>query len=143
MPYFGQELFRMATARGGLDDSAYRDAVAGSQTALRERLAGLFAERDLDALVAPVNAPAWPTDLERGDGFAVSSSSLAAVSGYPSVAVPAALVGGLPVAIAFVGEPFGEAHLIGIAEVFERQRGPFPAPTFLAEAPTIGAGPEP
>ena len=135
MPYFGQELFRMAEAHGGLDDPAYGEAVARSQGALRERLERLFAELDLDALVAPVNAPAWKTDLENGDRFTLSSSSLAAVSGYPSVAVPAALVDGLPVAIAFIGEPFSEAHLIGIAGVFERLRGPLPAPEF---APSQG-----
>ena len=56
---------------------------------------------------------------------------MAAMSGRPSIAVPAGLVGELPVAIAFVGEPFGEGALIEIAAAFERARGPLPRPKFL------------
>jgi amidase len=56
---------------------------------------------------------------------------LAAVSGYPSVAVPAELVRGLPVGIAFIGRPQSEALLIEMAAVFERARGALPAPEFL------------
>jgi amidase len=132
MPHFGQDVFEMAQARGGLEDPAYREAVAASQTALRARLEALFAAHDLDALVAPVNAPAWKTDWVNGDRFSLSSSSIAAVSGYPSVAVPGGLVHELPVGIAFIGEPWSEALLIEIAAVFERLRGALPAPRFVA-----------
>jgi amidase len=132
MPYFGQELLVMAAERGPLDDPAYLEAVETSNVALRDRLATLFAEYRLDALVAPVNSPAWRTDFARGDAFWLSSSSIAAVSGYPSVTVPAGLIDGLPVAIAFIGEPFGEQRLIGFATAFEQLRGPFPRPEFRA-----------
>jgi amidase len=134
MPHFGQGLFLMAEQRGDLKGAEHASAVAASQEVMRERLAGLFAEHDLDALVAPVNSPAWKTDLANGDTFGLSSSSMAAMSGRPSIAVPAGLAGELPVAIAFVGEPFGEAALIEIAAVFERARGPMPAPRFLPTA---------
>jgi amidase len=131
MPHFGQELFVMAEQRGDLAGPEHASAAASSQEVTRERLATLFADHDLDALVAPANAPAWKTDWANGDTFWLSSSSMAAVSGRPSVAVPGGLVGELPVAIAFVGEPFGEGALIEIAAVFERARGPLPAPKFL------------
>lgn len=131
MPYFGQELFVMAEARGGLDERAYREAVAASRTALRTRLARVFRDRALDALVAPVNAPAEKIDWREGDRSSLSSSSLAAVSGYPSIAVPGGLVGELPVGLAFIGEPRSEARLIEIARVFEQRTGPLPAPKFI------------
>jgi amidase len=129
MPHFGQELFERSL--GATDETAYRAALATSQTAMRARLDAVFAEHDIDALVAPTNSPAWKTDWVNGDSFSLGSSSLAAVSGYPSVAVPGALVRELPVGVAFIGRPQSEALLIEIAAVFERARGPLPRPKFL------------
>ncbi len=135
MAAFGQDLFLAAESRGGLDAPEYRAAVAASRGALSERLTALFEGQQLDALVAPVNAPAPPIGGERTDAAQVSSSSIAAVSGYPSVAVPAGLIHGLPVGIAFIGRPDGEAELLRIAAVFERVRGPVPLPSFPAHPP--------
>ena len=125
MPIFGQEIFIAAEATGGLDTDAYRDAIAGSVMKMRGLVAGVMDEHELDVLIAPVNAPAWKTDWVLGDRFGFSSSSIAAVSGYPSVVVPAALVKGLPVAIAFIGRPYTERLLIDVASQFERHRGSF------------------
>jgi amidase len=61
----------------------------------------------------------------------LGSSMIAAVSGYPSIVVPAGLILELPVAISFIGKPRDEQRLIDIATVFERARGEFPAPTFI------------
>jgi amidase len=131
MPHFDQDILLMAQARGGLGEPAHREALEASQVVVRERFAAVFAAHRLHALVAPVNAPAWKTDWVNGDFFSLSSSRVAAVSGYPSVAVPGGLVRELPVAIAFVGQPFTEALLIEIAEVFERSRGAMPQPGFV------------
>ena len=49
-------------------------------------------EHDLDALIAPTNGPAWKIDHVNGDTFHVGSSSLAAISGYPNVTVPAGFI---------------------------------------------------
>jgi amidase len=135
MPHFGQELFVAAESKGGLDDDEYRAAVAGSTDHMRSVLEALFAEHDLDALVAPVNDRAWRIDWRNGDAFGVDSASTAAISGYPSIAVPAAMAGELPIGIAFIGEPYREPLLIDMAGVFERVRGPFPAPRFLESVP--------
>jgi amidase len=84
-------------------------------------LESLFANHNLDALFIPVNGPAWKTDWLEGDRFSFGgTSSLAAVSGYPSVVVPAGDVRGLPIAVGFVGTAFSEAQLIQIAYVFEQ-----------------------
>lgn len=47
------------------------------------------ASEEADALVAPTNSPAWPSDLVNGDCFLLGSSGWAAVAGYPLVTVPA------------------------------------------------------
>ena len=135
MPHFGQELFEMAQQRGDLDTDLSLQARAATQGFLRARLESIFAAENLDVLVAPVGGPAWPVDWENGDAFSVSSSSIAAVSGYPSIAVPAELIGELPVSIAFIGEPDSEAMLVTIAAVFERVRGEFPQPKFVPSTP--------
>lgn len=131
MPLFGQELFVQAQAKGGLDETGYREALAASRDRVRSRLEDLFTTHRLDALIAPANAPAWKTDWVHADRFLLGSSTLAAVSGYPSITVPAALVSELPVAISFIGKARDEQRLIDIATVFERRRGQFPAPTFI------------
>jgi amidase len=128
MPHFGQELFERAL--GATDEAAYRVALEASNVDMRARLDALLTQHALDALVAPTNSPAWKTDWINGDSFSLSSSSFAAVSGYPSVAVPAELVRGLPVGVAFIGRPQSETLLIEIASVFERARKPLPPPEF-------------
>jgi amidase len=124
----------MAQARGQLVAARYREAVAASQSIVRSRLDTLFAEHDLDGLVAPANAAAEKIDWARGDVFSVSSSRFAALSGRPGIVVPGGMIGELPVGIAFVGEDHGDARLVEIAAVFERMRGAMPAPKFLPRA---------
>jgi amidase len=131
MPKFGQELFVAAQSTTGLDAAPYRDALA-SLGEFRTRLAQTFAAQRLDALVAPVSSPAWRVDPSKGDRLGVASSGIAAVSGYPSVAVPAGLLGELPVGIAFIGAPWREPALAEIGAAFEAARGPLAPPRFLA-----------
>jgi amidase len=131
MPIFGQDLFTEAMTRGDLTDRAYHDARDNSVEAMRRVLRDLFEAHSIQALVAPVNGPAWATDWVNGDAYGIGSSGIAAVSGYPSVAVPAGLVSELPVAIAFIGRPMTEESLLGMAAAFERARGSLPGPRFL------------
>jgi amidase len=131
MPHFGQELFVAAEERGNSQRDVYRDALAESAE-MRERLRSVFQTLRLDALVAPVTGPAWPIDWQNGDEFSLSSSYVAAISGFPSVAVPAGQTESLPLSIAFIGLPDTEADLIEIAAAFEVLRGPLSAPEFIA-----------
>ncbi len=79
----------------------------------------------LDALIAPTRAAAWLTDHINGDqSMGVSSSSLAAVSGYASITVPAGNILGLPIGISFIGAAFSDAELIRLAYAFEQARLP-------------------
>ncbi|HEX7061155.1 MAG TPA: amidase [Woeseiaceae bacterium] len=120
MPFFGQSIMIEAQAKGPLSEPAYRDALAKSKRVARAAIDGALAEHDLDALIAPTNGPAWLTDHVLGDHFSVGSSSLAAVSGYASVTVPAGFISGLPIGLSFIGGAFSEKELIEIAYAFEQ-----------------------
>ena len=128
MPLFGQEHFEAAEATEGLDCPAYRAAVADSVEAMRPAVDRVFRTHGLDALIAATNGPAWKIgESERGH---ISSSTIAAVSGYPSIVVPWALVEGLPVAVSFIGLPHSETDLLGMAMACEEARGTFPSPGY-------------
>jgi amidase len=136
MPFFGQELFLQAEKKGPLTSPEYRKALATCQ--LRARRLGIDAVMDrlrLDALVAPTGSPAWPIDLVNGDHFLGASSTPSAVAGYPAITVPAGFVRGLPVGITFMGKPWSEAKLIGLAYAFEQATKHRRPPALL---PTLG-----
>src|SRR5262249_13726511 len=86
--WFGQEYFEQAAAKGGLDTPAYREALAACRRLSRDEGIDAALQRgSLDALVAPTGGAAWITDLVNGDSFTGSSSTPAAVAGYPHITV--------------------------------------------------------
>ena len=134
MPWFGQDLFEQAEAKGPLTDKAYTDALEkAKRLAGPEGIDAALAKDHLDALLAPTGGPAWTTDLIDGDHTAGGSSSPAAVAGYPDITVPAGFVHCLPVGMSFFGPKWSEPTLIGIAYAYEQashlRRPPGFAPT--------------
>ena len=123
MPDFGQEIFLAAEMKGPLTDAAYLEALRTSKRIAQSGIDDLIGEHQLDALIAPSNGPAWMIDPVNGDNFSIGSSSLAAVSGYPSITVPAGFVAGLPVGLSFIGKAWNEKQLIEIAYAFEETTG--------------------
>ena len=128
MPVFGQEIFLAAEEKGPLTDAAYLEALAKSKRIARTGLDGAIEEHQLDAIIAVSNGPAWMIDHANGDSFHIGSSSLAAISGYPSITVPAGFTSGLPIGVSFVGKPWNEKQLIEIAYAFEQATGVRRAP---------------
>jgi len=120
MPFFGQERMLASQEKGPLTDDEYLVALETSKRVSQQGIDNIMAEHDLDALIAPTNGPAWLTDHVNGDSFHVGSSSFAAVSGYPSITVPAGFISGLPVGVSFIGRAFSEKSLIEIAYAFEQ-----------------------
>ncbi|MBV8718377.1 MAG: amidase [Chloroflexi bacterium] len=131
MPYFRQELWEAAEKRGSLTDALYQRALEHNLQFARGFEAFLKDQR-FDALIAPTNSPAWTIDLFDGDKFLGSSSSAAAVGGFPLVTVPAGLVSGLlPIGLTFMGPPRSEATLIKLAYAFEQAQPARRAPRFV------------
>lgn len=132
MPYFGQDLFVKAEAKGPLTEKEYVDAVAKNhQLARTEGIDALMDKHQLDAIVAPTGGPAWLTDLINGDHSAGGSSNAAAVAGYPNINVTAGYLSGLPVGISFFGRAWSEPTLIKLAYSFEQATKLRQRPRFL------------
>lgn len=135
MPYFGQETFEQSEARGALTDDAYVEALAHCRRMSRtEGLDVVFREHHLDAIIAPTGGPPWTTDLVNGDHFGGSSSTPAAVSGYPAVTVPMGQVFGLPVGLTFMGAAWSEGTLLRLAYAWEQVSRARKPPTFAPTA---------
>ncbi|MCG8579517.1 MAG: amidase [Bacteroidales bacterium] len=121
MPWFDQEIFIAANETNGLRDIRYKKAKEMCLNLSRKQgIDSLMEEYKLDALMAPTNGPAWSIDYVNGDNFGGGSSQLAAVSGYPSITVPAGNIKGLPIGVSFFGKPWTESRLIQIAHLYEK-----------------------
>jgi amidase len=132
MPYFGQDLFEKAEAKGPLTEKEYVDALEKNhRLARKEGIDAVMDKHQLDALVAPTGSPAWLTDLVTGDHVDGGSSNFAAVAGYPNITVPAGDVFGLPVGISFFGRAWSEPILLKLAYSFEQETKYRKPPRFL------------
>jgi amidase len=135
MPYFGQELFIRAEAKGPLTSREYVQALAKNRRLSRaEGIDAVMSRHKLDAMVAPTGGPPWPTDLLNGDHFTGGYSSPSAVAGYPHITVPAGYVHGLPVGLSFFGRAYSEPTLIKLAYAYERATRLRRPPRFLPTA---------
>jgi amidase len=135
MPYFGQDRFVKAEAKGPLTNKDYLDALEKCRRLTRsEGIDAVMTKHNLDALVAPSEGPAWLTDLVVGDRVLGSSTTAAAVAGYPSITVPAGFVFGLPVGLSFFGRAWSEPKLLQMAYAFEQATKARKPPGFLAHA---------
>jgi amidase len=147
MPFFGQELFHMAQAKGPLTEPVYRDSLARNHRLSRqEGIDAALTANDLDALLMPTGSPPTKIDLVNGGRNLGGSSRPAALAGYPAITVPAGFAFGLPVGITFMGRAFSEPTLLKLAYAFEcatqtRRPPTYAPPGVLPPAPPDGSAP--
>src|SRR5438034_5352084 len=142
MPFFGQEIFLLAesfstdptvTQAFGF---SYNDALAHDRLiGATEGIDMLLADNNLEAIVAPTDNPAWPTDLINGEHFVMGRSSPAAIVGYPIINVPSGMSFGVPLGISFFSTAFSEPTLIKLASGFEAVTHARQKPQFLSTLP--------
>jgi amidase len=121
MPFFGQEIFERAQAKGPLSDAAYKKARdEARRLAGKDGLLAAFDRDKLDAVIAASVSPAWPTDYLLGDHFVGAGYGMAAVAGTPSITVPVGTSRGLPLGLMFMGRAYSEGDLIGFAYALEQ-----------------------
>tara|TARA_R110000744_G_scaffold74350_5_gene148518 strand:+ start:11533 stop:13068 length:1536 start_codon:yes stop_codon:yes gene_type:complete len=121
MPYFKQEIFEMAQAKGPLTDDRYLAALQlAKKSTQAEGIDALLAKHKLDLIIAPTTGPAWKTDWINGDHYLGAASSAAAISGYPHITVPMGYVHGLPVGLSMFSGKLQEGKLIEVAYGYEQ-----------------------
>jgi amidase len=123
-PALKKFLLSAQSYESGLADPDYKDRMV-KMDALKISLANLMAENHLDALVYPhqKRLPVPIGEFNQSDRNGI----LTAVTGFPSIAVPAGFSAtsadapaGVPVGMEFIGLPWSESRLIGFAYSFEQ-----------------------
>ena len=132
MPFFPQDLFERAEAKGDLSDAAYLKAKEECRRMSRtDGIDKVMNAHKLDALIAPTDGtPPWAIDLLVGDHIVGGCSAPPAMAGYPHVTVPAGFCHGLPVALSFFGRAWHDGLLLGYAYAFEQATRARRAPRF-------------
>ncbi|MCX5536816.1 amidase [Streptomyces sp. NBC_00006] len=134
--FAGQELFEQALAAPSTTDPKYRATRAELKDLSRRSIDETMAVHHLDAIASPTNPPAWRTDCVRGDNDVIPSSTPAAVSGYPSLSVPAGFVGELPVGILLMAGNHQDGKLLSLGASVETRLAAWRAPRYLPSAGT-------
>lgn len=129
LAFFGQQYLEQAAAT---DLEKQKAAYLLARQRSQQMAAALLDEDLVDGtlVIVPATGPAWAIDHVKGDQYNFGSASAAAISGYPSLTLPAGFDGHLPLGVSIIGKPWQEARMIGLAHALEQQRGPAAAPTF-------------
>jgi amidase len=133
MPFFGQELFIQAEAKGPLTEAAYLKARADCvRLSRQDGIDALLAKHKLDAIVTLTSGPACLIDHIDGDVDTGGCTTPAAVAGYPHITVPAGFYRGLPIGLSFFSTAWTEPTLFKLAYAWEQQMNARRKPSFAA-----------
>lgn len=135
MPYFEQEQFIQAQAKGPLTDPAYLKARADCLRLSRtEGIDAVINKHRLDAIITLTAGPPWLIDRINGDSDTGGCTTPAAVAGYPHISVPSGLYRGLPIGLSFFASAWSEPTLLKLAYAWEQQTLARRRPSFVGSA---------
>jgi amidase len=118
---FGQDVFERVLEMADEERALAADGGRRARTRARNLLDGTLL--GVDAVLAPTCEPAWRIDHDGGDPPYRTSSTPAALAGYPNVSLPAGRVGGLPVGVSVFG-PRRLVELLPLAAAVEQVLAP-------------------
>ncbi|MFD7654301.1 amidase family protein [Actinosynnema sp. NPDC059797] len=125
---FGQDVLERAAA---LTDEQLGEAAAKRARArwwAQDAVAGVLAEHDLTAIVAPTTEPAWLLD-HGGDPVVRNTTTIPALAGLPNATVPAGFIGALPFGVSVFG-PRDTFAALAVAATVEAVCGDLRLPGF-------------
>ncbi len=114
--------FKVEQAGYDLTDPIYLSAATHGPTLTSGHLEALLYNHNLDAFIYPTNPmPAQRLDLDYTLPRPPSATSIANITGFPDVIVPAGITPEkLPVTISFMGASHSEPRLLALAYAFEQ-----------------------
>lgn len=119
---FDQEILQRADAMQHSDKRRYQQARRWCQHhAGTKGIDAALQHHQLDAIIVPSGAPAWPIDQINGDHYhgAGDSTTMAACAGYPLITVPMSKIYHLPIGVTIMGTRWSDATLINVAATIE------------------------
>jgi len=119
MPYFKQEIFIKAQAKGPLTDPEYLAALKRVKKTTKEELERLVEENNLDIIISPTLGPAWSIDQINGGKYTGGYSTFSAASGYPYLTLPMGKVHHLPIGLSIIGLSKEDGKVIQVAQAIE------------------------
>ena len=114
--------FKVEQAGYDLTDPIYLSAATHGPTLTSGHLEALLYNHNLDAFIYPTNPmPAQRLDLDYTLPRPPSATSIANITGFPDVIVPAGITPEkLPVTLSFMGASHSEPRLLALAYAFEQ-----------------------
>ncbi len=111
---FSDEIFGLCSQlQGGTDSPAYQEFRRTADTACEQALTEVLG--DAEFALAPTNSPAWPISYGAEQEHGLLTSSLCAVTGSPSISLPAGTASGLPIGISVLGRRGDDEGLLAFA----------------------------
>jgi len=111
---FSDEIFGLcADLQGGVESAEYREHRRTADEACVRTLAGVLG--DCEFALAPTNSPAWPISYGEAAEHGLLTSSLCAVTGSPSISLPAGAASGLPIGVSVLGRRGDDEQLLAFA----------------------------
>lgn len=135
LAFYGQEYLQQAAAMDlTAQQSSYQQALTNSRALAEQHLDQYLKQAQADLILIPSYGPSWPIDHVKGDSFSFGSSTAAAVSGYPSLSMPAGFSKDFPLGLSLIGLPWTEQKLITAASFLEQKLQARKAPEYLTSA---------